>query len=185
MSRKQEILSGIIEIYQDKKNWTPPSLMFIANMLGVPKSSVRHYINMIRKPEIKKKTKKIYRITPEKSKDPILAIRARLKNNLCGRLRMSLKSAKTIKNNRTMDYVGCSKAELFEHLESRFNDGMTWGNYGKNGWEIDHIIPMSLFDLTIEEEIYKAMNFNNLQPLWASDNRRKSNKILTDSNPQF
>lgn len=102
----------------------------------------------------------------------------KLNNNIRRRLTISLKSNKTIKNNKTMHYVGCSKKELVEYLESKFKEGMSWLNYGKNGWEIDHILPISSFDLKKEENIYKVMNFKNLQPLWRSENRKKSNKLV-------
>lgn len=51
---------------------------------------------------------------------------------------------------------------------------MNWENYVK--WHIDHIIPLS--SAKTEIEMCVLFNFNNLQPLWASDNFKKSDKIL-------
>ena len=51
---------------------------------------------------------------------------------------------------------------------------MSWDNYGK--WHIDHIIPLS--SANSEDDIYKLCNYTNLQPLWAEDNLKKSNKKL-------
>lgn len=77
-----------------------------------------------------------------------------------------------------LKYIGCNRDELKAHLESKFQPGMTWENYGVYGWHVDHIIPLSSFDHTNEEDIKKAWHYTNLQPLWAKDNLRKSNKIL-------
>ena len=53
---------------------------------------------------------------------------------------------------------------------------MCWDNYGKFGWHIDHIIPLS--SASSEEEIFKLCHYTNLQPLWAFDNLSKGNKII-------
>lgn len=71
--------------------------------------------------------------------------------------------------------IGCSVDDLKLHLESKFQIGMTWDNYGK--WHIDHIKPLSKFNLLNLEEFKEACHYSNLQPLWAFDNIRKSNKF--------
>ncbi|HEY0087783.1 MAG TPA: hypothetical protein VGB37_03005, partial [Candidatus Lokiarchaeia archaeon] len=47
-------------------------------------------------------------------------------------------------------------------------------NYGE--WEIDHIKPLSKFNLLNTEEQNRACHYSNLQPMWASQNRYKFNK---------
>ena len=44
--------------------------------------------------------------------------------------------------------VGCSPIGLMNHLQEQFEPGMSWGNHGEGGWEIDHIKPCASFDLT-------------------------------------
>jgi len=73
--------------------------------------------------------------------------------------------------------IGCNDEQLENHLKSKFTEGMTMENYGE--WEVDHIMPISKFDLTNEEEIRKCFHYTNLQPLWMKDNRHKYNKIIT------
>ncbi len=92
------------------------------------------------------------------------------------RLLQALK--KNQKSGSAVSDLGCSIDELKVHLESKFQEGMSWDNYGKFGWHIDHIIPLSSFDLTDREQFLKACHYTNLQPLWAIDNLRKSDKIL-------
>lgn len=89
------------------------------------------------------------------------------------RLLTALKRKKWTKKFKFAEYIGCSQEELIKHLESKFTEGMTWENQGE--WHIDHIIPLS--SANTEEEMYKLCHYTNLQPLWALDNIKKSNKI--------
>ena len=65
----------------------------------------------------------------------------------------------------------CSTDELNKHLESLFQQGMSWDNYGE--WHIDHIRPCASFDLTDFEQQKQCFHYSNLQPLWAADNFAK------------
>lgn len=119
---------------------------------------------------VKKNRKEITQKNLKRRKsDPI----HHLKHIMNSRMRMFLKSKKLIKTNKTFNIVGCTPSELKEHLEKKFKDGMSWENQGF--WHIDHIIPLS--SAQNEEEIYKLCHYTNLQPLWAEDNLRKSNKL--------
>ena len=115
--------------------------------------------------------RRLSQITARFKIDPAFKMRFLLRR----RLLSAIKTVRTTKKSKTMEYVGCTKEKLVEHMESTFLPGMTWENHGE--WHIDHKIPMTAFDLAKESEIYKAMNYTNLQALWAVDNIRKSNKI--------
>ena len=67
-------------------------------------------------------------------------------------------------------FLGCSLDELRDHLERQFQDGMTWENWGRQGWHIDHIKPLLHFDLEDEAQLRLACHYTNLQPLWWRDN---------------
>ena len=109
----------------------------------------------------------------------------RVKNNLEYRLSHAFGSGmyralKLDKAGRSWEsLVGYTINELKQHLESKFLPGMTWDNYGKHGWHIDHIIPQDFFefDSTADVEFQYCWSLDNLQPLWAADNIRKSNKL--------
>lgn len=82
-----------------------------------------------------------------------------------------------LKNNQktgsAVSDLGCSVSDFKQYLESKFQLGMNWENYGTFGWHIDHIKPLSSFDLTNRLQFLEACHFTNLQPLWASENRQK------------
>lgn len=74
--------------------------------------------------------------------------------------------------------LGYTFQELKEHLEKLFKDNMSWENYGKYGWHIDHKVPISAFNYKFysDNAFKECWDLSNLQPLWAKENHRKSNK---------
>lgn len=91
------------------------------------------------------------------------------------RVNMALKRDKASKSGNTETLLGCSIKQLKQHLEKQFAHGMSWENQGE--WHIDHIIPCSSFNLINPEEQKKCFHYTNMQPLWASDNIKKGNKL--------
>lgn len=91
----------------------------------------------------------------------------------CLRSRLGSAIANNIKTGKTLELLGCSIVQLKDHLESKFQEGMSWDNYGRKGWHIDHIRPCASFDLGDPGQQKKCFHYTNLQPLWARDNIAK------------
>ena len=132
------------------------------------KEKIKEYKNNYRDKNLYKirecNRKYIQRIRREDVKINILL---RLRSRLLG----VLKSQKTTKANKTMAYVGCSKEELRNHLS---HNCVYCGS--TSNLHIDHIKPLSKFDLRDDSQIYEAMNYKNLQILCRKCNLKKSNK---------
>lgn len=81
------------------------------------------------------------------------------------------------KNGSTFSLLGYTLIDLIEHLESKFQQGMNWSNWGRgeDKWHIDHIIPDSWFNYvsTSDDDFKKSWELNNLQPMWEIDNLSK------------
>lgn len=108
--------------------------------------------------------------TNRKNNDPTF----KLIKNLRRRIKRFLDINYVTKRSQTVNLLGCSPQFLKEYLENKFTEGMSWNLMGKH-IHIDHIIPLS--SAKTEEEIYELCHYTNLQPLWAKDNLRKSNKL--------
>lgn len=96
----------------------------------------------------------------------------KLKKLLRARLKRAINS--NYKSGSAVDDLGCSIEEFKIHLEKHFQPGMCWSNHGD--WEIDHIKPLKSFDLTNLEELRKACNYMNLQPIWKQDHLEKTTR---------
>ena len=94
-------------------------------------------------------------------------INYRIKKSLAARLR-----AVIVKNDSTMNYIGCNIQYLREWFEYNFTSEMNWDNYGSY-WSIDHIIPVCKFELTDENEKLKCCNWTNLMPVTVKYNSSK------------
>jgi len=107
----------------------------------------------------------------------------KLKKNMRKRIREMLMDFSLVKSERTVYYVGCNLEKLRNHLESTFQEGMSWENYGE--WHIDHIIPCSSWNLADEKERRMCFHFSNLQALWATENISKKNHFNEEDKNQY
>ena len=81
------------------------------------------------------------------------------------------------KEGKTHELLGYTAKECNEHIESLFQEGMTWDN--RNEWHIDHIIPQSYF--TSIDQIRECYALSNLKPEWGEWNRSKGNRFIGSS----
>ena len=116
--------------------------------------------------------KKSARISMSKRlQDPTI----RLIHNMRSRVKNAMKNGGYKKSDTTKKLLGCTPEELRLHFESQFRDGMNWNNYGQ--WHVDHIKPVSSFDMTNSEHQRLCFHYTNLQPLWAMENFLKSDNL--------
>lgn len=104
---------------------------------------------------------------------------ARLAHCLRSRLREALYGR--AKNGSAVQLLGCSLSDAIAFIESQFLPGMTWDNWGQGRrdqrrWHIDHIKPLSSFDLSNPEQLAAACHHTNMRPLWCDENWSKGNR---------
>lgn len=74
------------------------------------------------------------------------------------------------KTSGTRKILGEDWEAVKSYLETKFQDNMSWDNYGK--WHIDHIIPLASAGNDLKK-MQELCHYTNLQPLWAIDNIKK------------
>jgi hypothetical protein len=88
-----------------------------------------------------------------------------------GQIRRCLQHSNLNKTKHSIEYLGCDVEYFKSYMEKKMTEGMNWDNI-----HIDHIKPVSRFNLDDEEEFLKCCHYTNLQPLLAKDNMEKGNK---------
>ena len=99
----------------------------------------------------------------------VVKLASYLRNRLYYALQRKKRIASPIRN------LGCSLSKFKLYIENQFEKGMSWDNYGD--WHLDHVLPLSYFNLTNKQEFLTACNWLNYQPLWAKDNLSKGAKV--------
>lgn len=92
------------------------------------------------------------------------------------RSRLDLAIKQTWKAGHTTELLGCTIEKFIKYIEAKFQPGMSWENWNRNGWHLDHIKPIASFDLRKKDEQKKCCRYTNFQPLWAKDNISKGKK---------
>jgi len=144
------------ETYQDKKQ-------YYVDYYKKNKEKRKKWQHEYKKTERGKAAAKKFKSKPEQ----------KLRKSQGKRVKEALKRKNIDKCHTTLKYIGCTAKELKQHLESQFKEGMNWENYSFEGWHVDHIRPVSSFDLTDPDQRLECFNYKNLQPLWAEENLSK------------
>ena len=131
-----------------------------------------------KRPEAAAKRQK--RRNHRKKIDPVYKLRHNISSHICGALKRN-KGSKI--GESILAHLPYTIAELRQHIESQFEAGMSWENWGKGEgcWNIDHIYPHSKlpYDSLEHPNFAKAWALSNLRPLWEIENIRKRDKIIS------
>lgn len=105
---------------------------------------------------------------PDATRKQCQKIEVRIARNIRNRVYHAIKIGRA---GSAVRDLGCTIEFFKTYIASMFLAGMNWDNYGK--WHLDHIVPLSSFDLSDKEHFLKAVHHTNYQPLWAVDNLKK------------
>lgn len=133
------------------------------------KNALRYSENPKYREEQKARSRRRYRT------DRSFFVRQRLRTRLAVALQQA--AYREVRHNFE-ELVGCSADEFVLYMESKFLPGMTWDNFDQ--WHIDHIIPLTSFDLLDRTQLKQAFHYTNMQPLWAEVNTHKGNRVVSD-----
>ena len=98
-------------------------------------------------------------------------INFKLAANLRSRLRKALLKQVASKNDETESLLGISYSEFKNYIEFLMTDEMNWDNI-----HLDHVRPLSAFDLKDYEQLKEASHYTNIQPLLPKDNLLKGDR---------
>jgi endogenous inhibitor of DNA gyrase (YacG/DUF329 family) len=135
----------------------------------VPLNQLQQVREYRRRPEVRKRNAE-YRKERLKN-DP----RLRLRRNVGMIVTQALKRQMANKNGAsTFEYLPYTPLQLMEHIESQFDEHMSWDNYG-DYWHLDHIVPQAalIYDSLTHPNFQKCWALNNLQPLERTKNISK------------
>ena len=107
-----------------------------------------------------------------KLSDPLF----KLTCNIRSLVQKSITSSGKKKSSKTVALLGCDFEFFKQHLETQFQPGMTWDNYGSD-WTIDHICPCS--QAKNEQELLSLQHYSNLTPSF--DNFIKSDNATIEA----
>ena len=78
--------------------------------------------------------------------------------------------------NNIAELVGLPKDVFSQYINNQLVKDMEFSNYGKV-WSIDHIVPVTLFNLKDKIELQICYHYTNLIPMLNEDNRLKGGSI--------
>lgn len=174
-NKKQINQSSSNNYYLDKENRSKKSKQKYKENPKYFLSRSKQYQNIIKLDPVKLKNKKEYQNNYQKE--------YRIKNPHISVIRNQIKNIKEIlgtsKTNTTFKELQYTSFQFKQHIDNLFKEKMDWSNIGigEDKWNIDHKIPITWFKLNTP--FYLVNNLMNLEPIWWTENIKKSNKYST------
>jgi hypothetical protein len=111
-------------------------------------------------------------IKKKRESDPSFRLACRLRGSLWSALTRS----QCPKRARILDLLGTDMGMFRQWLEFQFEPWMSWDN--SNEWHIDHVLPVSRFNLADESQQRVCFHWSNMRPMCAKANNAKKNAIV-------
>jgi hypothetical protein len=73
-------------------------------------------------------------------------------------------------------YFGLDITSFRKWIELQFKEGLSWDTFAKS-WQFDHIVPITYFDFSKEEELRLAWNFINIRVEPIKLNKNRGNRV--------
>lgn len=104
---------------------------------------------------------------------------AKIESRIRSRITSAIRRQRVKKrvNDKAIKWLGCSFEFFKGYIEAKFTDGMTWAKVMSGEIHLDHIRPVSSYFLLCPMLRDECFNYTNVQPLWKSDNLRKSARL--------
>lgn len=113
------------------------------------------------------------------SSDPCFRLAGLLRTRLYCALKGQAKNGSAVRN------CGIPISQLRTYLESLFEPGWTWENWG-GAWEVDHIYPFAAADIVGNRAHFLAVNnWRNLRPLSYKENKNKNGSVTPEARALF
>lgn len=77
---------------------------------------------------------------------------------------------------KILKYIGCNPEEYRKYINQKRFDDMTDDNFGIT-WQLDHVVPVELFDLNKEEDLFLCFNYRNMLPMYSFENKAKGMSV--------
>ena len=106
----------------------------------------------------------------------------KIRHTIESRIRIALK--RNTKSNKSTKLLGTTILYYKKYLENQFTDEMSWDNYG-DVWEIDHIIPISWYNLSLQSHQLRAFHYTNTKPMLSDENRTKGARTCNPTITQW
>ena len=91
--------------------------------------------------------------------------------------RQCQRDVRNIRPNKYMHLSGCIGKCMTKWIEYSFESDMNWGNYS-TVWHIDHVVPITFFNLENEAEVNICFNWTNVRPAYKKKNKEKYNEVI-------